>query len=113
MRAIQRKLLRNLWQIKGQVLAITLVITVGVVMFIAYSATFDSLSRTQRAFYERYRFADVFANCKRAPNRLAERIEAIPGVAAADTRVVAEVTLDVRGMTAPVMILRVFVLAAT
>ena len=30
MRAIQLKLLRNLWQIKGQVLAITLVIMVGV-----------------------------------------------------------------------------------
>ena len=87
MRAIQLKLLRNLWHIKGQVLAITLVIAVGITMFIAYYATFNSLQRTQQTFYDRYRFAHVFAGLKRAPNHLAERIAAIPGVAAADTRV--------------------------
>lgn len=102
MRAIQLKLLRNLWQIKGQVLAITAVIMVGVTMFIAYYSTFDSLSRTQQTFYDRYRFAEVFATLKRAPNHLVERIAAIPGVSAADTRVVAEVTIDVEGMAEPV-----------
>lgn len=102
MRAVQRKLLRDLWQIKGQVVAISLVIAVGVAMFIMYSSTFDSLHRTQQTYYDRYDFADVFAGLKRAPNRLAARISAIPGVARAATRVVAEVTLDVRGMSEPV-----------
>lgn len=102
MRAIQRKVVRNLWQMKGQVLAIALVITVGVAMFIAYSSTFDSLRRTQQTFYDRYHFADVFVSLKRAPNQLAQRIEAIPGVVRADSRVVANVTLDVEGMTEPV-----------
>jgi len=102
LRAIQLKVIRNLWQIKGQVLAISLVITVGVAMFIAYSSTFDSLSRTQQAFYDRNQFADVFAALKRAPNQLARRIGEIPGVARVDTRVVAEVTLDVAGMDEPV-----------
>ncbi|NIM62629.1 MAG: hypothetical protein GTO30_13605, partial [Acidobacteria bacterium] len=64
---------RNLWQLKGQVLAIALVVTVGVAMLIAYFSTFDSLSRTQHKFYERYRFADVFTALKRAPNHLTER----------------------------------------
>jgi putative ABC transport system permease protein len=102
MRAIQRKVVRNLWQMKGQVLAIALVITVGVGMFIAYSSTFNSLRRTQQMFYDRYHFADVFARLKRAPNQLESRIEAIPGVVCADTRVVANVTLDVEDMTEPV-----------
>ena len=102
MRAIQRKVFRNLWQLKGQVLAIALVITVGVAMFITYFSTFDSLSRTQQKFYDRYRFADVFAGMKRAPNHLVSRLGSIPGVAQADTRVVAEVTLDVEGMSEPV-----------
>jgi putative ABC transport system permease protein len=102
MRAIQRKVVRNLWQIKGQVLAIALVITVGVAMFIAYSSTFDSLQRTQQTFYDRNHFADVFASLKRAPNHLAKRIESIDGVARVDTRVVANVTLDVKGMNEPV-----------
>jgi len=102
MQAIQRKVFRNLWQLKGQVVAIAVVITVGVAMFVAYFSTFDSLSRTQHKFYERYHFADVFARLKRAPNHVTSRISAIPGVARAETRVVAEVTLDVAGMNEPV-----------
>ncbi len=103
MRAIHRKLLRDLWSIKGQVLAISLVIAAGVTMFIMYLSTFESLRRTQQAYYDRYRFADVFAACKRAPVWLEGRIEQIPGVAAADTRVVVSVTLDVEDLDEPVV----------
>lgn len=102
MRALNRKLLRDLFQIKGQVLAISMVIGVGVAMFIAYFSTFDSLRSTQQAYYERFRFAEVFASLKRAPNGLASRLEQIPGVAQVQTRVVAEVTLDVATMQEPV-----------
>jgi putative ABC transport system permease protein len=65
-------------------------------------ATYDSLRLTQETYYQRYRFADVFANLKRAPLRLARQIERIPGVARAETRVVFDVTLDVPGMEEPV-----------
>lgn len=102
MRAIHHKLRRDLWQIKGQVLAIASVIGVGVMLFIAYISTFDSLRGTQQAYYDRYRFAHVFANCKRAPNHLAQRMAEIPGVADIATRVVADVTLDVEGMSEPI-----------
>ncbi len=103
MRAIHRKLLRDLWHIKGQGLAISLVIAAGVTMFIMYLSTFESLRRTQEAYYERYRFAEVFANLKRAPLYLERRIEQIPGVAATDTRVVVSVTLDAPGLDEPVV----------
>ncbi len=103
MRAIHRKLLRDLWQIKGQGLAISLVIAAGVTMFIMYLSTFESLRRTQGAYYERYRFADVFVSLKRAPLWIEGRIEEIPGVAVVDTRVVANVTLDVEDLDEPVL----------
>ena len=48
-------------------IAIAAVIGVGIAMFLAYLSTFDSLRRTQEAYYDRYRFADVFANAKRVP----------------------------------------------
>lgn len=102
MRAIHRKLLRDLWHIKGQVFAIAAVISVGVMMFITYFSTFVSLERTRDAYYDRYRMADVFASAKRAPNTLAGRIAEIPGVAGVRTRVVADVTLDVEGTTEPI-----------
>jgi len=101
MAPLDRKLLRDLWQMKGQAVAIALVIGSGVAMLVMYLSSFDSLSRTQRAYYERQRFADVFASLKRAPQRLDEAIAAIPGVAAGTTRVVADVTLDVPGLEEP------------
>ncbi|MEM8933245.1 MAG: ABC transporter permease, partial [Acidobacteriota bacterium] len=102
MRAIHRKLLRDLWEIKGQVIAIATVIGVGIAMFLAYLSTFNSLRGTQEAYYDRYRFADVFANAKRVPLDVLDRIEQIPGVAQAEARVVADVTLDVAGMEEPI-----------
>ena len=101
MQAINRKLLRDLWHVKGQAMSISLVIAVGVVMLIMYSSAFDSLRLTQTSYYERQRFADVFASLKRAPARVRDRIIAIPGVAQVETRVVVDVTLDVEGLSEP------------
>jgi putative ABC transport system permease protein len=101
--SLDRKLLRDLWRIKGQALAIALVIGSGVCMFVMYRSTFDSLTFTLRSYYDDQRFADVFAAAKRAPQSLAARISSLPGVARAETRVVAGVTLDLPGMDEPAM----------
>src|SRR5688572_3428842 len=70
-------------------------------MFIMYLSTFSSLRLTQQTYYDRYRFADVFASLTRGPLALRERIAAIPGVARVDTRVVVDVTLDVPDLSEP------------
>ena len=100
-RALDRKLLRDLWRLKGQAVAIGAVMAVGLAMFVAYFSTFTSLQLTQRTYYERYRFADVFANVKRAPLALRPRIAEIAGVSQIELRVVADVTLDVEGLSEP------------
>ena len=100
-RCIDRKLLRDLWRMRGQALAIALVIGAGVALFVLMLSTYESLDLTQSTYYERYRFADVFASLERAPTRAraADRRDsrASPGV---ETRVVADVTLDVPGWRA-------------
>jgi putative ABC transport system permease protein len=101
MRMLDRKLVRDLWAMKGQAFAIAIVICAGVTMYVTYLSNFDSLQRTRAAYYEEAQFADVFASLTRAPSWLEERIGAIPGAAAVETRVVADVTLDVPGMTEP------------
>ena len=101
--AINRKLLRDLWRIKGQAFAIACVIGSGVCMFVMYRSTFDSLGLTLDTYYQEQRFAEVFAAAKRAPESLMPRIAAIPGVAQAESRVVAGVTLDMPGMDEPAM----------
>jgi putative ABC transport system permease protein len=99
--ALDRKLVRDLWAMRSQAAAIALVVAAGVTMFVAYFSNFESLQRTREDFYRTARFADVFAALTRAPARLEARLASLPGVAAAATRVVADVTLDVPGMDDP------------
>ena len=99
--SLDRKLLRDLWAMKGQALAIAMVIGAGVTMFVTYLSNFNSLQRTRAWYYEEARFADVFASLTRAPAHLLPRLAAVPGVATADARVVMDVTLDVPGMLEP------------
>jgi len=101
MRAIDRKAVRDLWAIKGQAIAIALVIASGVGTFVMSLNTLKSLQNSQQMYYEQYRFAHVWSQVKRAPLSLARRIEVIPGVSQVQTRVVVDVTLDVRGMAEP------------
>ena len=97
MRAIDRKLVRDLWRLRGQVIAIALVIASGVGVLVMSLSSIEALSETAAAYYERYRFAQVFAGVKRAPERLAKRIADIPGVQAVETRVAKFAVLDVAG----------------
>ncbi|MDE0102805.1 MAG: FtsX-like permease family protein [Bryobacterales bacterium] len=101
MLALNRKLYRDLWKIKGQALAISMVIGVGVLMFIMYLSAFDSLQITRSEYYERQRFGHVFASLKRAPLALRNQIAAIPGVSQAEPRVVVDVQMQVAGVSEP------------
>jgi len=99
---LEKKMLRDLWRLKGQVLALALVIGAGVALAVMSYGTLGSLIDTRDAYYERYRFADMFANVKRAPERLARKIAHIEGISGVETRIVASVTLDVPGVVEPV-----------
>ncbi|MGB7903516.1 MAG: FtsX-like permease family protein [Steroidobacteraceae bacterium] len=100
---LDRKLQRDLWRLRGQVLAIGLVIASGVGLLVMSLTSLEALRDTSAAYYERYRFADVFAQVKRAPESLAARIAAIDGVQTVETRVVRSAVLDVEGFAEPVM----------
>ncbi|MDP2028560.1 MAG: ABC transporter permease [Thiobacillus sp.] len=102
MRALDRKLFRDLWHLRGQVLAIAAVIMGGVATMVMSLSTYDSLVTTRDRFYSEYRFAEVFASLKRAPDPVAERLAALPGVERLETRVRAGVKLEVAGFSDPI-----------
>lgn len=102
MQAIDKKLWRELWSMRGQALAIALVIVSGVGIFVMSLSTLDSLYETRETYYRDYHFAHVFSSLKRAPLSLVKRIEEIPGVDKVETRVVARVNMDVEGFADPV-----------
>ena len=99
---LDRKLLRDLWKMKGQALAIVLVIVSGVATYVMLIGTMDSLNMTRDRFYRDNRFADVFSQLKRAPDSVKAQIAEIPGVGTVETRVAADVKLDIAGFPEPV-----------
>lgn len=102
MKSLNVKLMRDLWRMKGQVLAIIIVIICGITTFIMFMSNMDSLMITRESFYRDYVFADVFASLKRAPESVKERIGDIPGVALVETRITADVKLSISGFEEPV-----------
>jgi putative ABC transport system permease protein len=103
MRALNRKILRDLWHLRGQVLAIALVVASGVAVLVMALSTKEALLETAEAYYDRYAFADVFASLKRAPDHVAARIAELDGVLSVQSRVVQYATLDIEGIPEPVL----------
>jgi putative ABC transport system permease protein len=102
-KALDKKLLRDLWHTRSQVLTIALVMAGGIGAFIASFSTYDSLQWSRHVYYEASRFGEVFVGVKRAPAPVEARIGELPGVAEVETTVVFDVTLDLPGADEPVI----------
>ncbi|NTU50264.1 MAG: FtsX-like permease family protein [Desulfobulbaceae bacterium] len=101
MNSLNRKLLRELLRLRGQMLAVAAVVTCGIAVFSSMSSGRYSLIESKDKYYNEYRFADVFLQVKRAPEALQETVKNIPGVADVRTRIITDVTLDVPGVNEP------------
>ena len=98
---LDRKLWRDLRRMKGQALAVALVMGCGLAMMIMARSLIYSLESTRQEYYEANRFAGVFAHLKRAPRSLAEQVTQIPGVATVQAGISVQVTLDLPGLDEP------------
>lgn len=101
MSLLDRKLLRDLVALKSQALAVALVMACGLAMMIMTRSLILSLGTTRDAYYEHYRFAEVVARLKRAPNSVRDQLAGIPGVATVETGIAMQVTLDLPGLDLP------------
>jgi putative ABC transport system permease protein len=95
---LDRKLLRDLWQLRAQVIAVALVVAAGIVGYVGSLSAYDSLGWLQASHYERARFAHLFAVGKRAPTSLIDRLLEIPGVTEVEACVRFDVQLDQPGV---------------
>lgn len=98
---LDRKLWRDLARLKGQALAVALVMGCGLAMMIMARSLIHSLESTRSEYYQINRFAEVFAHLKRAPDSIAMRAEQIPGVATVQAGISVQVTLDIPTMDEP------------
>ncbi len=102
MKALDLKLLRDLWHLRGQVLAIALVLAAACATFVMSVGVHRSLKDTRDAYYARNQFADIFVGMTRAPRSVVARLAAIPGVRSAEGTIQQYATLDFPGRAAPV-----------
>ena len=103
MKALDRKLIRDLVRMWSQVLTIALVVGSGVGGFIMSLSAVDSLDRAREDFYASGHFADVFASLKRAPNAVEQTLRSVPGVADVQTSVQAMARVSIPGVSDPII----------
>jgi len=99
---LDRKLVRDISAMRGQVLTIALLVAAGVAVFVGSVSTYVSLRSGCEQFYAAARFPQVFVTLKRAPLSIVPRLNAIPGVVAVEPRIVREVIVDWPAASQPV-----------
>jgi putative ABC transport system permease protein len=103
MKALDRKVLRDLRRMWSQALTIALVVASGVGGFVASLSAVDALDAARARFYAQGRFADVFADIKRAPSSVVDSLRALPGVADVQTTVEHTVRIELEGVDDPIL----------
>lgn len=102
MKALDLKLIRDLWRMRGQVLAIAVVLAAGTATFVLSVGVHRSLTETRDAYYARNNFAEVFAEMTRAPRTIVARAGEIPGVARVEGTIRQFATIDFPDRAIPV-----------
>jgi len=98
---LDRKLLRDIGKMKGQVFAVSLVMACGLAMMIMTRSLIMTLETARTVYYQKNAMAALFATLKRAPLSVAEQLSVLPGVAAVETRVAVDVMLDLPEVAEP------------
>lgn len=101
MSMLRVKLRRDLWRMRGQVLSIAAVVAGAVASVLAMGSTLDVIRDTRDRYYESASFPHVFSSLTRAPEEVADRLRALPGVSVVDTRVTTLIRLEVPGLDVP------------
>lgn len=97
MSALDHKAWHDLGRMRGQSVAVAALVACAMAAWVSCALTERALLRTRDAYYAQERFADVFAGVRRAPEPVAARLAALPGVAEVETRVIWPGRLELPG----------------
>ena len=103
MRAIGRLLLSDLARHWKQGLAIVLLMTCGIAIFVMSMTTMRTLEASRDRYYSQYSFAHLWAPLVRAPEDIAEQIRQVDGIDRVSARIERHVLVDFPGMIEPAL----------
>ncbi|ERS85686.1 ABC transporter permease [Marinobacter sp. C1S70] len=99
---LHTKLRREIWQMRGQLLAIALVIAGGIAVCLMSLVNYSSLTATRDQYYQEHQFADVFVSVKRPPRHVLQTVSKLPGVTRLSGRVEGAAKLSLPDYDEPV-----------
>lgn len=105
MNILNKKLLRDLWQAKGQFLSVLVIVVIGVMFYSGINAAFRNLSGASEKYYREYRFGDLWVSFQKAPESTEARIESLPFVKMAMGRIVQDVNILISGENASIRLI--------
>lgn len=101
MKALNRRLLRELVAHRWRLLAIVGIITVGVSEFVALTTTYHNLTEAKWQYYRQCRMADFWINVKKVPLAELESVAQLRGVAELRPRIQFFATVDLEDTAEP------------
>jgi len=93
MSILTKKLFRTIKSTRGQFIALVLIVTLGVSVYISMATSFYNLTRSQQVFYEQKDFADYFFHVVKAPEAVVSQIQAVPGITQVTGRIQKDISI--------------------
>ncbi len=94
MRALDRKLRRDLRSAFGRLLAITGIIGLGVACYVEMASVYENLMRAKSRYYDQCRMADFSVELKKAPNTVLRELTEFPEIVEVRPRIQFMATVD-------------------
>ena len=101
-RVLLRKLFRDMLGRAGALLALLVIVTIGVGIFVGMAAVYRDLYDARRRYYAEHHLADFTVDLKRAPAHVVEEVAAMPNVRAARGRVNIGARIDLDDVDEPI-----------
>lgn len=80
MNVLNKKLIRDLWQAKGQFISVLVIVVIGVMFYSGINSGYRNLSGASEKYYKDYRFGDLWASFYKAPESSEQKVRAFPFV---------------------------------
>lgn len=101
MKALNKKMWRDLWNLRGQTVTTAVLIICGVSLLVATWSAYRSLQEARDTYYKKAFFADAFAEFKSASLNTILKIEAVAGVQLVEGRILTEGLINLPGNIEP------------
>jgi putative ABC transport system permease protein len=101
-KALDRKLMRDLIGARATLLSVLLVVVIGVACFVGLATSYVSLEHARREYYAQCRMADFSIELKKLPLGELQAVLDEPGVIEVRPRITFDTTLDVPNVPKPV-----------